>query len=252
MDSIVLKTSVALASLILITTLLQMYLDKIYEQEQKKRLAEGFSGINPFSLIPMIFEVLIAAIMFLAEFPKRIKYLITSLEMVGKGMFGEVIAVADNTPKLLNETVKMISCGITRVTKFKPCMIYYFLDLITSFFYAITVRLIVFLISLLSLGILDLQPLVDGFWEIVEEVDKAIYDSAGFHIAHYPDSVIAECYSCDMIDTTVVGNALHDLGVPATQIINGAVTFLSVFTGRRPNTYRPDESRVADAKFGSA
>jgi hypothetical protein len=228
-----------------------MYLDKIYEQEQKKRLAEGFSGINPFSLIPMIFEVLIAAMLFLAEFPKRINYLIKSLEMVGRGMFGEVIAVADNTPKLMNETVKMITCGITRITKFKPCMIYYFLDFVSSFCYAITVRLIVFLVGLLSLGILDLQPLVDGFWEIVEQIDEAIHETAGFHIAHYPDSVIAECYSCDMVDTTVVSNALRDLGAPAAQIINGAITFLSVFTGRRPNSYTPEASSAAGSTLGS-
>ena len=235
MSDLVLKTSISLAGLILITAALQMYIDKIREQEERKRLAEGFSGIDPFSLIPMIFEVLIAAIMFLIEFPKRINYLISSLELVGRGMFEELGAVANNTPKLMVAATKMVTCGITRATKFKSCMIYYMLDLIASFLYAITVRLVVFLVELLSLGVLDLQPVVDEIWDIVESVDRAIFKVAGFHVAHYPESVTSECYNCDMIDTTVVGNALHALGAPAIKIINGATTFMSVFTGRNPD-----------------
>lgn len=39
-----------------------------------------------------------------------------------------------------------------------------------------------------------------------------------------------------MIDETVVDTALKELGAPVLDIVNGAMTLMSVFTGKKPST----------------
>lgn len=235
MDSIIFKSSIALTGVIIITTIIQLYLDKIKEQEARKRIVEGFNG-NPFSLIPMVFQVLIAAIEFLGEFPQRIKYLLDSLMLIGEGTFGEIVAIAEDVPLLVTETTKMVTCSITRVSKFGSCFQWYILDLFVSFMYTITVRLIMFIVYVLTFGYVDLSAVVDNLWSLLEEVDKIVHPYIGaYHINHYPDYITSDCYSCEVVDQNAVNKVMNDLGAPVTDIVNGVITFLSVFTGTPPS-----------------
>lgn len=235
MDSVIFKSTLSLTGIVIITMIIQLYLDKITEQEDKKRLVEGFDG-NPFSLIPMVFEVLIAAIQFLVEFPKRLDFLLSSLGLVGGGLFQELNAVGKNTPLLITEATKMATCAISRVSKFKSCFHWYIVDLIVAIIYTITVRFVVFVIYFITGGFFDLNPIVTNFWDLLEEIDVSLKPYLGkYHINHYPDYITTECYDCEPIDQSAVENAVSELGEPAVKLINGVITFLSVFTGKKPS-----------------
>jgi hypothetical protein len=81
---------------------------------------------------------------------------------------------------------------------------------------------------------LDLQPAVDGAWYAVGCVDELMFSTTGMHVARYSDEVLEKCYNCDLPDSGDVAKVIKKLGDPATDLVNGAITFASVFTGQKP------------------
>jgi hypothetical protein len=224
------KIILALGVFIVITLILESYIREIKEQEDRNRLAQ--EGMNPLSLVPLVFQVIVAAIEFLGEFPKRMNYMIDSIMLIGAGFYHEITGLAEGVPIIVKDSVKIVSCGIKHAGNFNECAKYYAMSLIGSTVYSILVKLPIFIIKTLT-G-LDVQYAIDMIWEMIQCLDDFIFGMSGFHISKYPDSIIETCYNCDLPDSGNVNKVLGLLGKPAIDFINGAITFMSVFTGKKP------------------
>lgn len=82
--------------------------------------------------------------------------------------------------------LKTIDTLIYRLFHFKDCFLWYSLEIIGYILY-LPFEFIVWLLCL--------QSLEKTFWEMIDSIDCFFYDSTGFHIFHYSDTIIKKCYS---------------------------------------------------------
>lgn len=81
------------------------------------------------------------------------------------------------------------NCVSKSISNFKTCIIFYFLEILGQLFY-LPFR-IVFWIFCLD----DIERYI---WGLLEEADQYVMGISGWHIIHWPDSVIQDCYSCSI------------------------------------------------------
>jgi hypothetical protein len=83
-----------------------------------------------------------------------------------------------------------IICGFTRILTLPKCFGYYLLEIIGHILYIP----FAFGFWLLGLGWLEKQ-----IWDLIDKIDCAFYSATGFHLIHYSDTIIKNCYSCKII-----------------------------------------------------
>lgn len=208
----------------------RMFVSEIKRQEaERRKREEGFNIKRAMKMIPLVGKVLKSAIKFIVEFPKRMKFLIKGIKMIGIGFYREIIAFGTAVPMLVTDAGKLVTCGVQRAVKLPSCWMFYLLDFIVGTLYAIFVSLPLYCIYLLF-GI-DLAPIIKLMFEIAEFFDNIVHDISGVHVIHYPDSIKKMCYACDMPDSKHIGKAMSEIGSPMMKIINGAMLFFRFIAG---------------------
>ena len=118
-----------------------------------------------------------------------------------------------------------INCGIQKIGKLRSCFIFYFMDMIGHILYYVFVFMPVWIIKLVTNGFIDLQPSVDLGQNMVDCIDDFFYGATGFHIVHYPQSVLDECYLCKLKDMPEFPvkrfkDQAHKINVDWNQVLN--------------------------------
>jgi len=100
---------------------------------------------------------------------------------------------------------KLLLCSVTIISNFPKCVIFYVIDIIVFFIFVCIISLLfivdVFLMVKLWLGMSCIEAFL-MMLTLVEQVDKMVYSMTGFHIIHYPKSIIDMCYSCSAMGDT--------------------------------------------------
>ena len=150
---------------------------------------EGFDFGMIFEMIGLFLNLLMnVGNMFMGIF---------QLVMWGFQMIGKV-------PEMVIWLVLYVISWITALANIPVCSLFYFLQ---------TIGWVIHLIVRIFLGIGDKIIILAGYlagvkvkiypfqeadyiiWCGLEDIDKIVHAMAGIHIIHYPDSVIAKCYS---------------------------------------------------------
>ena len=90
------------------------------------------------------------------------------------------------------------SCGIKFITNFCTCLIFYVTDMFFSLFKSVfyTFPLTCFK----NMG-LDLFYLGENLYDsLLEPLDEIAYGVVGLHFLHYPNWVLEDCYTCNVMD----------------------------------------------------
>ena len=83
--------------------------------------------------------------------------------------------------------ISFMECGFIMLMNIWVCFKWYFLNMILVIIY------FPFSILFYLTGTTDIE---DDFWNFIYYIDGLIYSNFDFHVAHFPDSVISECYTC--------------------------------------------------------
>jgi hypothetical protein len=86
--------------------------------------------------------------------------------------------------------ISFMMCSFIMIMSIWDCFKWYVFNLILTILYF--TYGVLFSIT----GTTDIE---DDYWNFIYYIDGICYKNAGFHIAHFPDSVIAECYSCPIL-----------------------------------------------------
>lgn len=173
------------------------------------------------------------------------KSIVEIVSGVGLTFMGTIQVLATSLPDIMDGVVTLIQfglsnlvCGFKLLGNFHKCFFYYILDIIGQLLY-LPVR-ITFWAFKHFLG-LDMYPIETGLWDGVEKFDCFIYSKAGFHLAHYPESTINDCYNCCRVRTSLItekGEKIHkgimktapQLLIPGIDLISqGADSFMHPF-----------------------
>lgn len=199
------------------------------QEELRREREEGFNMKKASRMIPAIRKIMKSMSKAFTEIPKRLKRIGNSLELIGKGIFGEMKALSAFPPILANETVKVAKCGYKFMANLTSCWLFYLCDFIVGTLYAIFVLLPLYCLYIL-LGI-DLYDMLDMVFDMAEDGDKMVYSmSGGYHIFHYPDSITSKCYSCNGPNAKKLNEAKQNLKKPVNDIIRGSTMFGKVFS----------------------
>ena len=82
-----------------------------------------------------------------------------------------------------------IMCGVSKIVTLPSCFLYYFLDILYYIFIALP-------IWFLTLIFPPLKGIVKNVYNSMMQIDKFCYNSTGFHIFKYQESVLNRCYRC--------------------------------------------------------
>jgi len=166
---------------IVLTTIISEY---FLVQPVKEGMGFGFI----FEVIAMLVKFLIH----IGDFMTGIFLLILwGFQLVGK------------IPELVIWFVLYIISWITALGNIPTCALFYILQtfgwiiyLIIRVFWAIIDSIISLFGSIIGIKIpFSLQETDYWIWCRLEDIDKIVHGLSGAHIIHYPDSVIAKCYS---------------------------------------------------------
>ena len=95
-------------------------------------------------------------------------------------------------------------CGITYLSKFNSCALWYLLDIISWFIYLIYCFPFWFLDQVISRNIGDDPNLIQNIFvnplmDLLDEFDCAFYEIFGFYIIHFKENVKDKCFNCPMV-----------------------------------------------------
>lgn len=154
---------------------------------------------KPFQPLIDFFNKLIKAF---AEIPIRVKHFGDAFTDVGDGIKMEFNNLGESLTLGFDDAFDVIgtlgTCGINYLTNFRTCIIWYILDCVGTTLYGVFVELPVF--AILKISGLDLQPYVDMIICLCNALDKFCFEYTCYHIFHFPDWVIRDCYSCNFQD----------------------------------------------------
>lgn len=102
------------------------------------------------------------------------------------------------------------NCMTKMIRNFPGCIAYYIIDAIGQILY-LPFR-IVFWIFCLS----DFERMM---WDFLRSLDDNIKSTFGFHLLHYPDSIIQDCYTCNLEPMPV----FHKLPPMKTEDVPGLI-----------------------------
>lgn len=170
--------------------------------------------------------------------PSRARNFGAAFDYAGKGIKLQFINLGKSLKIGFNDIFNLIgkvgNCGIKTIENFRSCVIWYILDLIGTTMYNTFITLPIFLIRMLT-GF-NLKPFVDIIHNYLEIFDTYFFRLTCYHIFHYPDWVIEQCYSCDYQDEikqinfdwkTTIPRLLK---APSNLFLNSEAAFKLVFT----------------------
>ena len=79
-------------------------------------------------------------------------------------------------------------CGLYWFLNFRKCFFWYILEVIGQILWLP----FAFLIWIFPI----LKPPSDFFWNMLDQIDCLFFDTVGFHLIHYSENTIQQCYSC--------------------------------------------------------
>ncbi len=169
--------------------------------------------------------------------PRRARALKNGLDDIGEGIKLEFINLGKSLDLGITDIFDLVDtvgkCGIKTLTNLRICIIWYFFDLLGSTLYNVIVVLPVFLARMIT-GF-DMQPFVDKVHDILEYIDSLFFNFTCYHLIHFPDWVIRDCYTCkfsDKVDKIYLdwGKTIPDLMNQPTQKFKDAENnFKSIF-----------------------
>jgi hypothetical protein len=80
-----------------------------------------------------------------------------------------------------------IMCGVDRIKSLPGCMQWYLLEVFGKILYT-PIKFMVW--------IGKLQKIEREMWRNIENIDRTFYKFTGFHLIHYSDEIIKNCYKC--------------------------------------------------------
>lgn len=120
---------------------------------------------------------------------------------VGVTNVGQAIKITfDDIGDVLSSGSK---CGLKFIQNLKTCAIFYFVDMLCGMARAVFLEFPIYCLYCLSgqdLDALVVQPLWNN---VLEPGDAFIHSLIGYHVIHWPDWVINDCYACDVTDKVV-------------------------------------------------
>jgi hypothetical protein len=170
---------------------------------------------------------------FIKKLPPRIANIQSGVGNILTGVINqfEALGVAielgyTDTKNLLVYTGEFIStyvqCLVKMTKNFYKCAIFYILEVIGKII-ALPVR-ICFWAIYKFVGV-DLYPLGEWLWALVDAIDGVIFSITGLHIAHYPFSIRDECYTCIRLKREAVREKADDLDYTFTKTIPDLMTY---------------------------
>jgi len=98
-------------------------------------------------------------------------------------------------------SIEYLMCGFKVMTNLPTCILAYLLDLVyytIAFLFESIIGAIDLILNTKQVLGFTFRDKYRGLWDILglERIDQMVYDMAGFHIFHYPDSITKKCYSC--------------------------------------------------------
>ncbi len=134
--------------------------------------------------------------------PRRANAFISAFDLVGQGIKLEFDNLGKSLDLGFKDIFKLVgtvgNCGIKTIRNLRTCIIWYILDLVGCTLYNIIVVLPVFITHMIT-GF-DMQPFVNTVHDAIEYIDSLFFDFSCFHLFHYPDWVIRDCYTCNFYD----------------------------------------------------
>jgi hypothetical protein len=169
--------------------------------------------------------------------PRRANALKSGFDDIGEGIKLQFVNLGKSLDLGFNDVFDLIDtvgkCGIKTIQNLRICVIWYVLDLLGCTLYNVIVVLPVFIFRMIT-GF-DMQPYVNEVHDVLECVDSLFFDFTCFHLIHFPDWVIRDCYTCkysDKVDKLNLdfGKTIPDyLNEPAQKFKNAERNFKSVF-----------------------
>jgi hypothetical protein len=193
--------------IIILTSIIFIYF-KHKEEEERRREGNFFDDIS--NTINDIKNFVNDITRFFRSIPGRVSNFSKAFDKVGKGLKTSWLNLGlslneagDNVGAFFpligkyfnNYLASRLKCSFEKMGKFKPCFKYYLLELIGEILYSIIVRLPAFILHLIT-GI-DVNSQIDIVWNVIYWVDDIIYDLINYHIAHWSDEILNECYLCE-------------------------------------------------------
>ena len=80
-----------------------------------------------------------------------------------------------------------LECGLNKIISLPYCLFWYLIDAFGQICYYIFELLFI---------ILGDRSLAKQIWNVFDDIDFMIYEAAGFHILHFPETIIKKCYRC--------------------------------------------------------
>ena len=134
--------------------------------------------------------------------PKRTKAFAQAFDDVGEGIKLEFVNLGKSINLGFTDIFDLVEtvgkCGIKTIQNLRICIIWYILDLLGSTLYNIIVVLPVFMIRMIT-GF-DIQPFVNIVHGFIECLDLLFFNFTCYHLIHFPDWVIRDCYTCKFSD----------------------------------------------------
>ena len=153
-----------------------------YDSLNKCRRREGF-GLS-FLFFPIC--IIIGIFKFLGGVVLMVVWLITCIPSI---------------PGIIEWAVTGFMCGLTGIFNLPKCFLWYLLEWIGWVLY-LPFRFLFFLMDKVMKMIIKKKGVVDfehKVWCFLEDLDKFTHKNFnGMHIIHYPDSIVAKCYTCKM------------------------------------------------------
>jgi hypothetical protein len=128
------------------------------------------------------------------------------------------------------------ACFLTFITNFRQCIVFWVLDFVLHLLKSLFLTFPLYVIQVLT--DLDLQEYVDMIVEwVLVPIDELCYDTIGYHFMHFPDWVIRDCYTCNLMhDFHQIGDDFGPHGrlaelfwKPVSLFIKGGEDFMSLF-----------------------
>lgn len=219
--SIPLKTKIFLSLFLItiITSFLQSYLTKIRKEEMERELEGGF--MDTIKTIGRFFKTI----------GKKLKNVAKGFEMVGLGLYAEILGIGKSGELLIDNTVNVAKCVGQKINNYGTCSKYYFLDIICDTIYGLFISLPIFIIKMI-LNI-DLGSVEKEMFKYAKCIDDMIYGSTGVRILKYPENILDKCYRCDpKLPNQKEQNEklVKYLGEPIKDINNGFKKVFSIFS----------------------
>jgi len=125
------------------------------------------------------------------NFAVKASIMAVSISILGTWIMNMILKV----PDIVKWSGIVFKCGITKIFNLPYCFFWYFIEMLCWVIY-LPFRFIFWLVDgLLGTCIVKQEH---ELWCYLDDLDKLIYESYGFHLIHYQDEVMNKCYTCQI------------------------------------------------------